>query len=169
MKQKHTNKIRRIFALALMGTTLLGSTFMLTSCGTVIDQHGYVAQPGAVDDITNGMPLSEVVDILGSPSVITKANGLSYYYISSKHSRYNLIGAKENERQVVAVHFTGSKRVKKVAHYGLKDGVVVDFISQTTPTYTKDLNFIQEFFGGIGAAKPAPGAGGFASGKALKL
>ncbi|MBL1240585.1 MAG: outer membrane protein assembly factor BamE [OCS116 cluster bacterium] len=165
MKQKNTNKIRTIFALAL-----LGSTFMLSACGTVIDQHGYVAQSGAVEDITVGMPKKEVNAILGSPSVTTTANGLSYYYISSKQDRFGLIGPKESERQVVAVHFGNNKRVKKIAHYGLQDGVVIDFISQTTPTYKKDLNFIQELFGGVGASTPGGGSsGGFADGKSINF
>ncbi|MBL1420312.1 MAG: outer membrane protein assembly factor BamE [Alphaproteobacteria bacterium] len=164
MKQKNTNKIRAIFAAAL-----LGSTFMLSACGTVIDQHGYVAQAGAIEDITVGMPEREVTDILGSPSVKTSAKGLSYYYIGSKQDRYSITGAKENERQVVAVHFNGNKRVNKIAHYGLQDGVVIDFISQTTPTYKKDLNFIQELFGGTGATKSTSNSAGFASGDAIKF
>lgn len=164
MKQKNTNKIRSIFAIAL-----LGSSFMLSACGTVIDQHGYVAQAGAIDDITIGMPEREVKDILGSPSVSTRANGLSYYYIGSKQDRYSITGVKENERQVVAVHFNGNKRVNKIAHYGLQDGIVIDFISQTTPTYKKDLSFIQELFGGVGATKSTNNNGGFASGDSIKF
>lgn len=153
-------KIAKIFSLALFGTSL-----MLTSCGTVIDQHGYVAQQGALEDITIGMPLREVNAILGSPSVVTKANGLSHYYISSRQNRFNLIGNLEYERNVVAVHFGGNKRVKKIANYGLKDGLLFDFVAQTTPTYKKDLNIIQELFGGVGALKSAQAAtGGFASG-----
>lgn len=155
---KQNNRIRNAFAIAL-----LGSTLMLTGCGSMIDQHGYVAQIGAVEDISNGMPKSEVVSILGSPTVTTTENGLSYYYIGTKQDRYNFFGGKDRVRQVVAVHFTGNKRVKKIAHYGLQDGVVVDFIAKTTPTYKKDLNFIQELFGGIGALKPKDGNGdGFA-------
>lgn len=158
MKQKANKKIRHIFALAL-----LGSTVMLTSCGTVIDQHGYVAQAGAVDDITIGMGKKEVNSILGSPSVTTTANGLSYYYISSKQSRFAFIGSKENERAVVAVHFGRNSRVSRIAHYGLQDGVVIDFIANETPTYQKDLNFIQQLFGG--GVKPNAGTGtGFADG-----
>lgn len=164
MKHKNTNKIRTIFAIAL-----LGSTFMLSACGTVIDQRGYVAQAGAVEDLTVGMPKKEVNDIMGSPSLTTTSNGLSYYYIGSKQDRFSILGAKENERQVVAVHFGKNKRVSKIAHYGLQDGVVVDFISQTTPTYTKDLNFIQQLFGGIGASKSNVGKGGFASGESIQF
>ncbi|NRA89439.1 MAG: hypothetical protein HRU28_19090, partial [Rhizobiales bacterium] len=54
MKQVSNKKIRNIFALAL-----LASTMTLSACGTVIDQHGYVAQTGAIEDISNGMPKSE--------------------------------------------------------------------------------------------------------------
>lgn len=164
MKQISNKLMSKIFA-----ATILGSTLMLTSCGTIIDQHGYVAQAGAISDITIGMPRSEVISILGSPSVTTTAKGLSYYYISSKQSRFNLIGPKESERDVVAVHFNSRKRVTKIAHYGLQDGVVIDFISQTTPTYKKDLSFIQELFGGLGTKNSSGNSGtGFADGKAFK-
>ncbi|MGL1920316.1 MAG: outer membrane protein assembly factor BamE [Hyphomicrobiales bacterium] len=152
MKQNSNKKIRNIFALAL-----LGSTVMLTSCGSIIDQHGYVAQAGAVEDITIGMGKREVNSILGSPSVTTTANGLSYYYISSKQSRFALIGTPDDERKVVAVHFGRNARVSKIANYGLQDGVLIDFISQTTPTYKKDLNFIQQLLGG--GVKPNAGGG----------
>ena len=155
MKQVSNKKIRNIFALAL-----LASTMTLSACGTVIDQHGYVAQTGAIEDISIGMPKREVSDILGSHSVITKSNGLSYYYISSKSSRFQVIGSKESERNVVAVHFSRSKRVSKIAHYGLKDGVVFDFIAKKTPSYKKDLNFLQEIFGNVGRFTPGVGASG---------
>lgn len=143
--------IRKTKISKLLAITLLGSSLMLTSCGGSIDQHGYVAHIGAIEDIIVGMPISEVNSILGSPSVVTTANGLSHYYISSKKDRYNLFGPKEKERQVLAVHFGSNKRVTKIANYGLKDGVVFDFVSQTTPTYKKDLNILQELFGGVGA------------------
>ncbi len=151
-----------------MVAALLGSSLLITSCGTVLDQHGYVAQIGAVEDLTIGMKKSEVTDILGSPSVITKANGLSYYYMSSLQSRYNLLGAKENDRKVVAVHFSNAKRIKKIAHYGLKDGYVIDFISNTTPSYKKDLNIIQEIFSNVGRFTPSAGGSGFAQGNGIK-
>ncbi len=154
MKQVFGKKIRNVFAVALMGSTLL-----LGGCGTILDQRGHVAQAGAIEDISVGLPRTEVVDILGSPSVITKSGGLSYYYISSLQSRFNILGNKEKERNVVAVHFRNN-RVIKVAHYGLQDGVVVDFIAKTTPTYKKDLNFIQEIFGNVGRFTPNVGGSG---------
>lgn len=157
MKQFSKNITSKVFA-----ALLIGSALSLSACGTIIDQHGYVAQEGAVADITVGMPKSEVISILGSPSVTTSSQGLSYYYISSKQDRFSLLGRKENDRSVVAVHFSRN-RVKKIAHYGLQDGVVIDFISQTTPTYKKDLNFLQQLFGGLGTSNPnETNKGGFA-------
>lgn len=159
MKATSMKMLRNVFA-----TTLISTSLLLSSCGTVIDQHGYVAEFGAVEDIGKGMRKSEVVSILGSPSVITKTNGLSYYYISSKFDRFRLLGTKENERQVIAIHFNRSSRVINVAHYGLKDGVVFDFIGKTTPSYKKDLNFIQELFGNVGRFNAGPGSTGFGNG-----
>lgn len=153
MKKLSNNAISKIVASALVGSTLL-----LTSCASVVDQHGYVAQNGAVEDITVGMQKSEVKSILGSPNVITTESGLSYYYISSKQSRFAIVGAGTLERNVVAVHFNRSKRVSKVAHYGLKDGYLFDFIGKTTPSYSKDVGILGRLFGNIGSFSPGAAA-----------
>ena len=43
---------------------------------------------------------------------------------------------------MVAVYFDKSRRVQRLADYGLKDGQVFDFISRTTPTSGTELNYL---------------------------
>jgi outer membrane protein assembly factor BamE (lipoprotein component of BamABCDE complex) len=38
------------------------------------------------------------------------------------------------DQRVIAVYFDKDRRVTRLANYGLKDGKVFDFISQTMPT-----------------------------------
>ena len=49
---------------------------------------------------------------------------------------------KEVDRRVIAVYFDKSRRVQRLADYGLKDGLVFDFISRTTPTSGTELNYL---------------------------
>ncbi len=39
----------------------------------------------------------------------------------------------EVDRQVMAIYFTPTGTVERVANYGMKDGKVFDFVSRTTP------------------------------------
>ncbi|MGO4840124.1 outer membrane assembly protein BamE, partial [Rhizobiaceae sp. 2RAB30] len=66
---------------------------------------------------------------------------------------------------ILAVYFGPDGRVANIAHYGLKDGKVFDFVSRTTPTGGKDNSFIGQLLSGAGkggaaAAKNILGGGG---------
>jgi outer membrane protein assembly factor BamE (lipoprotein component of BamABCDE complex) len=43
---------------------------------------------------------------------------------------------------VIAVYFDNGRKVRRLAEYGMKDGHVFDFVSQTTPTSGNDLNVV---------------------------
>ena len=43
---------------------------------------------------------------------------------------------------MIAVYFDRNRKVQRLAEYGMKDGHVFDFVSQTTPTSGNDLNVI---------------------------
>ncbi len=46
------------------------------------------------------------------------------------------------DQRVIAVYFDKDRRVKRLANYGLRDGKVFDFISQTTPTGGQEVNYL---------------------------
>jgi outer membrane protein assembly factor BamE (lipoprotein component of BamABCDE complex) len=56
---------------------------------------------------------------------------------------------REIDRQVVAVYFDGRANVQQVAHYGLKDGIVVNYYKGETPARGKDLGFVEQIFGNL--------------------
>ena len=75
--------------------------------------------------------------------------GDAYYYISSTQKTVAFLKPREIDRQVVAVYFDGSETVRNVAHYGLKDGIVVNYYKGETPARGKDLTFLEQVFGNI--------------------
>jgi len=66
-----------------------------------------------------------------------------FYYISQRTERTAFLPQREVDRRVVAVYFDKNRRVQRLADYGLKDGIVFDFVSRTTPTSGTEQNYIQ--------------------------
>ena len=54
------------------------------------------------------------------------------------------------DQRVVAVYFDKERRVSRLANYGIKDGKVFDFVSQTTPTGGQELSYIRNIFKNVG-------------------
>lgn len=135
-----------------------GLMALLSACATNIDHHGYLAKPGSFSQLREGMPKSEVVGILGSPSTTASVNmqGDSYYYISSTTEQTAFLRPSEVDRQVIAVRFDANDQVQTFAQYGLEDGRVIDINSRQTPTRGREFSLIQQMLGNVGK----PGAGG---------
>ena len=122
-----------LFALALAG------------CGSMTEtlQRGYVLQDGALEQIPVGATQEQVLIVLGTPSTVATVSGEAFYYISQKSTRAAAFMPYEvKDQRVVAVYFDKDRRVARLANYGLKDGKVFDFVTQTTPTGGKDLNYV---------------------------
>lgn len=135
-------------SLPLLAALLLGAA-PLTGCGAQIDRHGHVFIDVDLDQIQPGMSKQEVETVLGSPDTRGTIGGDAYYYISSTTKTVAFLKPREIDRQVVAVYFDGSESVRKVAHYGKKDGIVVDYYSGETPARGKDLSLLEQIFGNI--------------------
>jgi outer membrane protein assembly factor BamE (lipoprotein component of BamABCDE complex) len=50
------------------------------------------------------------------------------------------------DQYVVALYFDKSGKVERIANYGMKDGMVFDFVSRTTPTGGSEPNFLNNMF-----------------------
>lgn len=120
-----------VLALALAGCT--GETF----------QRGYVLPEGALEQIPLGASQEQVLLVLGTPSTVATVSGEAFYYISQKADRpIAFMQTKVTDQRVIAVYFDRSRKVQRVAEYGMKDGHVFDFVSQTTPTGGNDLSVV---------------------------
>jgi outer membrane protein assembly factor BamE (lipoprotein component of BamABCDE complex) len=120
-----------VLALALVRCT--GETF----------QRGYVLPEGALEQIPLGASQEQVLLVLGTPSTVATVSGEAFYYISQKADRpIAFMQTSVTDQRVIAVYFDKSRKVRRVAEYGLKDGHVFDFVSQTTPTGGNDLSVI---------------------------
>jgi outer membrane protein assembly factor BamE (lipoprotein component of BamABCDE complex) len=153
--QDHQMRSPRFSAKAALGLSpllALALVFALPACGRFSEtfQRGYVLQEGALEQIPIGSSQEQVLIVLGTPSTVATVNGEVFYYISQKAERAAAFLPQEVvDQRVIAVYFDKNRKVVKLANYGLKDGKLFDFVSQTTPTGGQDLNYLRGIFKAI--------------------
>lgn len=124
-------------ARARLAPLVLAGALALGGCGVFSEsfQRGYVIQQGALEQIPLGASQEQVLIVLGTPSTVATLNGDVFYYISQKTERgAAFMPQKVVDQRVIAVYFDKNRKVVRLANYGMKDGKIFDFISQTTPT-----------------------------------
>ena len=133
-------------------------SFGVAACSPTIEHRGYIAKPGAFNQIDSGMSKLEVEGILGSPSTTAsvKFNGDSYYYITSTTKSRAFLSPTETNREVIAIRFDREDRVQSFAQYGLQDGRVIDINTRRSVVVGEDTSLITQLLRGARGAKTGP-------------
>ncbi|MGC6472173.1 MAG: outer membrane protein assembly factor BamE [Parvibaculales bacterium] len=132
----------------------------IAACAPVVHNRGHVFVQQSLDQLEVGQTGKEDVRaIMGSPSTVATVDASAFYYISSREETYLYRAPVETERRVVAVYFDDKDVVTQVAHYGLEDGNVVDYVKRETVTRGKELTLLGQLFGNIGRFSSASGSG----------
>jgi outer membrane protein assembly factor BamE (lipoprotein component of BamABCDE complex) len=131
---------------------------LMAGCSPTVDHRGYMAKPGAFDQITSGMSKTEVVSILGSPSTTASAvvQGDSYYYITSITEGRAFLTPRETSREVIAIRFDRNDQVQSFAQYGMQDGRVIDMNSNKTAVLGEDTSLVKKLLRGAGGTTAGP-------------
>jgi len=138
-------RLTPILALACV----LAGPMALAGCGSFGEtlQRGYVLPEGALEQIPIGATQEQVLIVLGTPSTVATVDGDAFYYISQKAERdAAFLPHQTVDQRVIAVYFDKERKVSRLANYGIKDGKVFDFLSQTTETGGERLNYIRGIF-----------------------
>ena len=110
-------------------------------------QKGYILPPGALEQIPIGASQDQVLIVMGTPSTVATLNGEVFYYISQRSERpIAFMTDRIVDQRVIAVYFDKNRQVRRLANYGLKDGMIFDFISRTTPTSGQEINYVAPLF-----------------------
>ena len=124
---------------------------ILAACTETVTKHGHQFQDNDLQQISSGMSQDQVKTTLGTPTTTaTVGSGTAYYYISSTSGQTSFFNPVEKDRKVVAVYFNPLGSVDRVAHYGLKDGKVFDYVKQKTPTPSRDEGILKALFRNLG-------------------
>src|SRR5579885_3384736 len=132
---------------ALAAAISLSLPLALGGCFSETYQKGYIVPDGALEQIPIGASQEQVLIVLGTPSTVATVNGETFYYISQRAERAAaFLNQEVVDQRVIAVYFDQNRRVRRLANYGLKDGKIFDFVSETTPTGGQDLNYLRGVF-----------------------
>src|SRR5437879_2257985 len=131
---------RSLAALALV-CTVLGP--VLGGCTGEQFQKGYILPPGALEQIPIGASQDQVLIVMGTRSTVATLNGEVFYYISQRSERkVAFLNQQVVDQRVIAIYFDKTRRVQRLANYGLQDGKIFDFISRTTATSGQELSYL---------------------------
>ena len=122
----------------------------MIGCFSETFQKGYIVPEGALEQIPIGASQEQVLIVLGPPSTVATVSGEAFYYISPRSERPIAFMPQEVvDQRVIAVYFDKRRHVTRLANYGLQDGRIFDFVSRTTPTSGRELNYLQGLFEGM--------------------
>ncbi|PZQ17917.1 MAG: outer membrane protein assembly factor BamE [Ancylobacter novellus] len=111
---------------------------------------GYVMAPNALQQVPVGSSQEQVLVVLGTPSTTATLKGEVYYYISQRSRRsVAFMNPTITDQTVLAVYFNKDRKVERVAHFGVQDGRVIDFVTNTTPTAGQEQTFLERVFKGL--------------------
>lgn len=136
----------------------IGGMLALAACTADPIQRGYVADPQALAQIKPGASAEQVILVMGTPSVVSTVGGKGYYYISQTVSQpYQFMSSSVSDQKVLAIHLDAKNKVERIAHYGMQDGRLFDFISRTTPTGGDELTFVRQLMRASNLMAPGTG------------
>ncbi len=140
---------------ACMTARALRSFFRFaTACGLAVSLAGCLGYDGVITrgaivdqrksaQVKPGMGAPQVLQALGTPSTTSTVGGDAWYYVSQRVEReLAFMPQKITDQRVYAVYFDKSKKVQRVADYGLEDGKPIDFLSRTTPNAAAEYHLL---------------------------
>jgi outer membrane protein assembly factor BamE (lipoprotein component of BamABCDE complex) len=142
---------RHIVVSVALATALAISA---AGCASQTSKHGHHFTAAEIQQVQPGMSKEQVQLTLGTPDTTATVDGGAYYYIASTTKGAPFLEPKEVDRKVVAIYFNPTGSVERVAHYGLKDGKVFDFINRTTPARGRDNSILKSLFRNLGKGNP---------------
>jgi len=132
----------------------------LAACAPIRDVRGYIPDEEKVGQVKVGQDTRDSVqEKLGTPSSTAAFGDPTWYYISTEQERYAFFKPDVTKRTILAVQFSDDGKVADVRNYGIEDGKVISLVDRETPSRGREMSFLQQLFGNMGALPPsAPGA-----------
>ena len=136
---------------ALFAAALLA----LAGCAPISSVHGFQALDVKPAELKVGEDTkSTALERLGSPSAVSTFDPNLWFYVSQALAHKAFFKPKVTEREVVAVAFDESEKVKTINSYTLADGRVIAFNGRETPTRGRELSVLEQLLGTVGRTLP---------------
>jgi outer membrane protein assembly factor BamE (lipoprotein component of BamABCDE complex) len=155
--------LRRLRALTLAGAAALA----LTACELPVQVHGNLPDDADIARLEPGKQgRTDVVNLLGTPSVRSTFKDDTWYYVGVKQTRLAFFSPDIKERNVLVLKFDDRDLLSRKELYTQADTRAIDPVDRVTPTEGRDLTILQQLLGnvgrfgdGSGGGLPGPGPG----------
>ena len=149
---KVSGSMTRTTALTML---LLAGACGLSGCQSETLNKGYILDEQALSQVRVGSSAEQVILVLGTPSTTSTVGSKTYYYISQRtEQRFAFQQPTIVDQKVLAIYLDKVNKVERIANYGLKDGIVFDFISRRTETAGSEQAFLRSLFRSVGNIFP---------------
>ena len=124
---------------------------LVINCSPIVENRGYVFDNELIYKIEVGETnAGQVLNLLGTPSTTSTIDAKIWYYIYSKAETTAFYQPSVSQRRIITVSFNDDSRVTSIDEYGLQDGNIIAFNTNTTPTRGRELTILQQLFGNLG-------------------
>lgn len=134
----------------------------LTACGPRISNHGYVAVPGALEQLEAGVHDRQAVGLLlGTPSATALFGGETWFYIGIAREEFAFYRPDAVAQTVTAIAFDDDGTLREVVSFDIAAAAAIQPVERVTPTYGRQLGLLEQLFGNLGRVgnqnRPLPG------------
>lgn len=131
---------------------------VLTACGPLYTNHGYIPPQEDLDQIVVGIDtLDTVQETLGGGGASSVLEDNALYFVRSRVRTVAMLEPQVIEREVVAVSFDDNGVVSNVEQFGLERGQVVRLTRRVTDSSVSGKGFFDQLVGNIGRIGPIGG------------
>ena len=125
--------------------------FLTSSCIVNITNHGYEQLPENFIQLqTNKSHKMDVLEMAGSPSVISTFDPNIWYYVTTKTKRVSIFNPQVIESLVIQLNFTKDETLSDVAVYNMNDSRKLVFNKSQSSIKGDDTNMLKDFFYNFG-------------------
>lgn len=139
---KWQKSLRMLGMVALVGTT---------ACTPIDRFHGFIPPQQELETLQVGASSKdEVIALFGPPIAERGLLNNTIYYAASQFRLFGPFAPEEVSREVLAIEFDVSDRLRNVSRYTLEDGRVVVLDRRVTEDGINDVSFLSQLLGSLG-------------------
>lgn len=113
--------------------------------------HGFIPPEDELATLQVGTTTKDdVITLLGRPMADRGLKNNTIYYASSQFRRFGPLAPQEVAREVLAIDFDASDRLRNISRYTLEDGRVVVLDRRVTEDGIVDVTFLGQILGSLG-------------------
>ncbi|MCK0094313.1 outer membrane protein assembly factor BamE [Yoonia sp. F2084L] len=122
-----------------------------TGCTQMNQFHGFIPPSEELATLQVGATSKdEVIGLFGPPISERALENNTIYYASSQFRFFGPFAPEEVDRQVLAIDFDASDRLRNISRYTLEDGRVVVLDRRVTEDGINDVTFLGQLLGSFG-------------------